>query len=102
MAILTLRKGDTLALRATFTDDVTGAAFPMTGWSIEATMKFSTCPAIELDATWADQPGGIASVKLAADQTEVLNDGEHEMRVRLTSPAGDRLSASPQVIQVSS
>jgi hypothetical protein len=100
MAILPLRKGDTFVARATFTDDATGDPYAMDNWLIAASMLFSSCPPVELTCTWLNQPGGVAILRLPADETASLHIGEYELRVRMTTPEGDLISADPQVVQV--
>jgi hypothetical protein len=100
MATLSLRKGDTFVARATFTDDVSGDPYPMSGWDISASMLFSNCPAVVLTCSWLDQPGGIAILRLPAAETATLHVGDHELQVRMTTPEADLISADPQVVRV--
>lgn len=100
MPTIPLRKGDDLALKATFTDKVSGEAADLTGWSISATLQFSNCTPVELTASFASPSTGEASVELADTETARLQVGEHNLRVRLTNPAGVDVSAPSAIILV--
>lgn len=100
-ATLELRKGDAFIVRVTFKDKTTGDPYPMTGWDVEATMRYSNCPPVDLAPTWVQfTPGGIARVKLTADESALLHVGEHELQVRAISPDGDPISTQPVTVNV--
>lgn len=100
MPIISLRRGDDLALKAKFSDKVTNADADLTGWSVSATLQFSNCPPVELTASFVSPSTGEASVELADTETAKLQVGEHNLRVRLTNPAGVDVSAPSAIIAV--
>jgi hypothetical protein len=100
MPTIPLRRGDDLALKATFTDKVSGEAADLTGWSISATMRFSNCPPVELTAAFVSPSTGEAGIELPDTETLNLKVGEHTLRVRLTNPAGVDVSAPSAIILV--
>lgn len=101
VASLELRKGDAFIVRVTFNDKTTGDPYPMTGWEIEGTMRYSNCPVVELTPTWIQYtPGGIARLKLTSEETSALHVGEYELQVRSISPDGDPISTQPVTVDV--
>lgn len=101
VASLELRKGDAFIVRVTFKDKVTGDPYPMTGWEVEGTMRYSNCPVVELTPTWIQEtPGGIARLKLTSEETSLLKVGEYELQVRAISLDGDGISTQPVTVNV--
>lgn len=96
---LTLRRGDTFVANAEFA--VNNVAQNMTGWTLEATLQFANCTPVELTVSWVNQAGGVAQVRLSHEDTDELQIGDHELRVRAISPTGDRSSCNPVVVKVS-
>lgn len=98
--ILTLRKGDALQLRVEFTNLSDGSAYPMTGWTLEGSMRYANCTPIDLAASWTDEVTGVGLVELDAAETTDLTAGDYELRVRATSSAGKPTSSAPVTIRV--
>lgn len=98
--ILSLRRGDDLVLRATFTEDEMPPDPPMTGWTIEASMRLPECPPVPLTAGWIDEAGGVGYVRHDQVDTAALAVGEYELRIRAINSAGDATSAPAVHIQV--
>lgn len=100
MPTIPLRKGDDLALKAKFTDKVSNEDADLTGWGISATLQFSNCTPVELEASFVSPSTGEASITLADTETANLKVGEHNLRVRLTNPAGVDVSSPSAIIHV--
>ena len=100
MPTVPLRRGDDLALRATFADKASGAAADLTGWGIVASLRFSNCTPVDLAASWSSPITGEALIELPDIETANLKLGEHVLRVRLTNPAGVDVSAPSVIIVV--
>lgn len=98
MAVIDLRRGDALVLRATFTQN--GIDYSMSGWTIEASMKFSNCQAVDLTAAWVDGFTNVGRIRLEEENTSQLQLGDYELNVRVTSPEGDPISTTPVTIRV--
>lgn len=96
---LTLRRGDTFVANAEFA--VNSVPQDMTGWTLQATMQFANCTPVDLTVSWVNQAGGVAQVRLPHEDTEKLEVGDHELRVRAISPTGDRSSCNPVLVKVS-
>lgn len=100
MPFIELRRGDDLALDISFTDRASGDEANLTGWGIEASMVKEPCPPVDLTATFVSEVSGEASVEHPANETESLEIGEYQMRVRLTSPDGKKTSSKSAIIHV--
>ncbi len=100
MAIIDLRRGDALSLRVTLSD-TDNPSRDWSAWEVEADISFSNCPPIELTTTWLDHPGGVAKVKITAEESADLQHlGDYKLRVRLTDPDGDPISTKPETVRV--
>ena len=98
--ILSLRKGDALQVRVEFTNMADGSEYPMTGWTLEGSMRYANCTPVELAASWTDEPTGVGLIELDATETANLTVGDYELRVRATSPGGKPTSSAPATIRV--
>lgn len=98
MAIIPLRRGDDFVVTARFTTD--GDPQDMTGWTLEATLRYANCTPVELATEWTDEIGGVAAITLGDTDTPNLAIGEHELQVRAISPAGVRSSSRPVTVEV--
>ncbi len=98
MADLSLRRGDTLKVNATFS--VAGLPYDMTGFDIEASLQFANCTPVDLDAAWSDISAGEAQIKLAHAETLALQYGEHSLHIRVIEVSGDRTSMKPKTVHV--
>ncbi len=98
MAIIKLRKGDDFPLRATFTSE--GAPYDMSGWELEASLRYANCTPVPLVAAWVDRPLGVAALTLTEVETALLTVGEYELQLRATSPTGVSTSTVPSTVRV--
>lgn len=98
--ILSLRKGDALQVRVEFTNQSDGEPYPMTGWTLEGSIRYANCTPVELTATWTDEGQGVGLIELDADETTNLTVGDYELRVRATSPENKPTSSAPVTIRV--
>lgn len=100
MPIIDLRRGDALSLRVTLSD-TEAPTRNWSEWEVEADMTFSNCAPVEFETTWLDRPGGVAKIKINAEQSSALQHlGDYRLRVRLIDPDGDPISTKPETVRV--
>jgi hypothetical protein len=77
MAVIHLRKGDDFEAQVECKRD--GVAEDMTGWILEADMRYANCPPVVLTVAWDTIGAGVAVVSLADTATSSLPVGEYEL-----------------------
>jgi hypothetical protein len=100
MPFMELRRGDDLALDIEFSDRATGDDANLAGWGIEASMVKEPCLPVDLTATFVSAVSGTALIEHPGTETESLEIGEYQMRVRLTSPNGKKTSSNSAIIHI--
>lgn len=98
--IIALRKGDALQVRVEFTRQSDNAEYPMTGWTLEADMRYANCTSVALTCSWIAEASGIGLLFLDDETTLELTVGDYELQVRATSPEGNPTSPDPIIIRV--
>ena len=98
MAVIHLRKGDDFEAQVDCKRD--GVAEDMTGWTLEADMRYANCAPVVLTVAWETIATGIAVVSLAATSTSSLHVGEYELQVRAIDPDGKKSSSRPVTVIV--
>ena len=98
MAIIHLRKGDTLSVQANFTE--AGVEYDMTGWTVTAQMSYANCTPVDCAVTWPDQAGGLALVSLTEDETSALHADDYLLQIRAVAPDGSSTSSPPATVRV--
>lgn len=98
MAIIKLRRGDSLSLRISFFVDEN--PYPMTGWTIEGSISYLNCNPVSLTFEWIDQDLGVGRLILETEETMNLEAGDHDLQIRRISSLGVATSTTPVTIRV--
>jgi hypothetical protein len=101
--ILAFRKGDRRTFQVAFTNRSDGEPYSMTGWAIEASMRFPECQTIDLECDWTDVANGVAEVVIDdIDDALHLQVGDYELHIRASKANDDSISSGPYTIRVRS
>lgn len=101
MGIIPLRVGDTLPLRASFTDHTTHEPVDMSAWTATVEMNKGECDSSVVPTfEWVDPPLGVGRIILNKDESADLDyPADYTLNLRAESPTGDTISAAPVTIR---